>query len=133
MIGILKSKKEVTPAKILIVDDEPDIVNIVQCHLECCKCEVSTAANGEEGLKKAAEEKPDLILLDINMPVMNGLQMLERLKEHSDLKNIPVIMITVICEPWDIAAASSYDIADYITKPFELVELTEKVTKVLKI
>ena len=133
MIGILKSKKKVTPAKILIVDDEPDIVNIVQCHLECCKCEVFTAANGEEGLKKAAEEKPDLILLDINMPVMNGLQMLERLKEHSDLKDIPVIMITVICEPWDIAAASSYDIEDYITKPFELIELTEKVTNVLKI
>ncbi|MHC4194718.1 MAG: response regulator, partial [Planctomycetota bacterium] len=72
------------------------------------------------------------ILLDVNMPIMNGLQVLERLKEHPDLKGIPVIMVTVICEPWDIAAASSYGIADYITKPFEITELTEKVAKVLK-
>ncbi|MHC4634396.1 MAG: response regulator [Planctomycetota bacterium] len=96
MLGTLKSKKQVTPAKILIVDDEPDIVSIIQCHLECCKCEVITASNGEEGLEKAAEEKPDLILLDVNMPIMNGLQVLERLKEHPDLKGIPVIMVTII-------------------------------------
>ncbi len=133
MIGKLKSKKQVTPAKILIVDDEPDIVNIIQCHLECCKCEVITASNGKEGLEKAAEEKPDLILLDINMPTMDGFQVLERLKEYPDLKDMPVIMITVICEPWDIAAASSYDIADYITKPFDMTELTGKVAKALKI
>lgn len=133
MIGTLKSKKQATPIKILIVDDEPDIVNIAQCHLKCCKCEVVTAANGKEGLEKAEKEKPDLILLDVNMPVMNGHQMLERLKEHSDLKDIPVIMVTVICEPLDIAAALSYGIADYITKPFEMSELTEKITAALKI
>lgn len=133
MIGTLKTKKKVTPVKILIVDDEPDIVNIIQSHLKCCKCEVVTAANGKEGLEKAAQEKPDLILLDFNMPIMNGFQMLERLKEHSDMKDIPVIMVTVICDPMHIAAASSYGIADYITKPFEMTELTEKIAGALKI
>ena len=133
MTGALKSKKQTTTARVLIVDDEPDIVNIIQCHLESCKCEVITATNGVEGLEKAAKEKPDLILLDINMPTMNGLQMLERLKKHPELKDIPVIMSTVICEPQDIAVASSYGIADYITKPFELSELAGKITKVLNL
>lgn len=133
MVGSLKSKRQTTAVRILVVDDEPDIVNIIQCHLESCKCEVITAANGAEGLEKAAKEKPDLILLDINMPTMNGLQMLERLKKNQDLKDIPVIMSTVICEPQDIALASSYGIADYITKPFELAELAGKITKVLNV
>jgi len=133
MIRALKSKKQVTPAKILIVDDEPDIVNIIQCHLECCKCEIITATNGKEGLEKTAEQKPNLILLDVNMPIMNGLEMLERLKENADSKDIPVIMVTVICEPQDIATASSYGITDYINKPFELTELTQKITKALKL
>ncbi len=133
MIGILRSKKQATTAKVLIVDDEPDIVNIIKCHLECCKCEVVTAANGKEGLEKAAKEKPDLILLDVNMPTMNGLQMLERLREDPNLKDIPVIMVTVVCEPQNIAVASSYSVADYISKPFELNELAEKVAKALNI
>ncbi|MFC1677326.1 two-component system response regulator [Planctomycetota bacterium] len=133
MIEILKSKKRATTAKVLIVDDEPDIVNIIKCHLECCKCEVVTAANGVEGLEKAAKEEPDLILLDVNMPTMNGLQMLERLREEPNLKDIPVIMVTVVCEPQNIAVASSYGVADYISKPFELNELAEKVAKALRL
>lgn len=133
MINALKSKKQTRAVKILVVDDEPDIVNIIRCHLECCKCEVVTAANGEEGLKKAASESPDLILLDVNMPTMDGFQMLEHLKGRSDLKDIPVIMTTVACEPQSIATASSYGIADYITKPFELTELSEKIARALSI
>lgn len=132
MLELFKSKKKTGQAKILVVDDEPDLVSTIQCRLEWCNCEVITAANGREGLEKAANERPDLILLDTNMPVMNGHEMLKHLRGNSDLKDIPVIMVTVICEPQDIATASSYGIADYVTKPFDFAELMEKVAKTLE-
>ena len=132
MLELFKSKKKIGQAKILIVDDEPDIVDTIQCRLEWCNCEVITAVNGREGLEKAANDRPDLILLDTNMPVMNGHEMLKHLRGNSDLKDIPVIMVTVICEPKDIATASSYGIADYVTKPFDFAELMEKIAKTLE-
>jgi len=132
MLELFKSKKKTGQAKILVVDDEPDLVSTIQCRLEWCNCEVITAANGREGLEKAENDRPDLILLDTNMPVMNGHEMLKHLRGNSDLKDIPVIMVTVICEPKDIATASSYGIADYVTKPFDFTELMEKVAKALE-
>ena len=132
MFGLFKSKKKPAQAKILVIDDEPDLVSTVQCHLRWCHYEVITATNGKEGLEKAVNEKPDLILLDINMPVMNGHGTLERLRKHTDLKDIPVIMLTALCEAEDIAIVSSYGIADYITKPFDFTELMEKIANALE-
>ncbi len=132
MFELFKSKKKPTRAKILIVDDEPDYANTIQCRLEWYHYKVTTAANGKEALEKAADEKPDLILLDTSMPVMSGHEMLERLRKHPDLKNIPVIMVTVLCEPQDIATASSYGIADYVVKPFDFTELIEKIANALE-
>ena len=132
MLELFKSKKKTAQARILVVDDEPDLLSTIQCRLEWCNCEVITAGNGKEGLEKAANEKPDLILLDTNMPVMNGHEMLDRLRKHPDLKETPVIMITVICESQDIAIASSYGIVDYVTKPFDFTDLMEKIANALK-
>lgn len=132
MFGLFKSKKKPTQAKILVVDDEPDLVSTVQCHLGWCHYEVITATNGKEGLEKAVNEKPDLILLDVSMPVMNGHEMLERLRKHPDLKDIPVIMLTALCEADDIAIVSSYGISDYVTKPFDFAELMEKIANALE-
>jgi DNA-binding response OmpR family regulator len=132
MLGIFKSKKDKTAqAKILLVDDEPDLVSTVQYRLKFSKYEVVTAADGKEGLEKAAAEKPDLILLDTNMPVMNGHEMLEHLRNNPDLKDIPVIMLTARCEPQDVTAASTYGIAGYITKPFDFTDLMEKIKSAL--
>jgi len=133
MLGLFKSKKKSIRARILVVDDEPDLVSTIQCRLKWCRCEVITAANGKEGLEKAISEKPDLILLDLSMPVMNGSEMLERLRNHPDLKDTPVIMLTALCEAQDIAAVSSYGISDYITKPFDFTELMEKIANALEI
>jgi len=133
MLGLFKSKKKSIRARILVVDDEPDLVSTVQCRLKWYRCEVITAANGKEGLEKAISEKPDLILLDLNMPVMNGHEMLERLRNHPDLKDTPVIMLTALCEAQDIATVSSYGISDYITKPFDFAELMEKIANALEI
>ena len=131
MFGLTKSKKNSIPAKILVIDDEPDLVSTIQCRLEWCKFEVVAAGNGEEGLEKAASEKPDLILLDIDMPGMNGHEVLDCLRNRPDLRDIPVIMCTALCEAEDIAKASSYGVRDYIAKPFDFSELVEKISNVL--
>ena len=131
MLGLFKSKKQTAQAKILLVDDEPDLVSTVQYRLKFFHFDVVTAANGKEGIEKAAEDKPDLILLDTSMPVMNGHEMLEHLRNSPELKDIPVIMLTALAEPQDIAKASSYSIADYITKPFDFNDLMEKIKNVL--
>jgi len=70
-------------------------------------------------------------LLDTNMPVMNGHEMLQGLRRNPDLKDTPVIMVTAICEAQDIAAASACGISDYVTKPFDFAELMEKIAAIL--
>lgn len=132
MLKLFKSKKKTDQARILVVDDEPDLISTIQCRLEHCNYDVITAADGREGLQKAESEKPDLILLDTNMPVMNGHEVLECLRKHPQLKDIPVMMVTAICGAQDIATASSYGITDYVTKPFDFPELLQKIANVLK-
>ena len=132
MFGLKSEKKKTDTAKILIVDDEPDCISIIQCRLEWCHYDVITANNGKEGLEKASQEKPDLILLDTNMPEMNGYEMLERIKKDSALKDIPVIMVTALCDVKDVDKASSFGISDYVTKPVDFAKLTEKISNILK-
>jgi len=130
MLKLFKSEKT-DQARILVVDDEPDLIATIGCRLEANGYGVLTAANGQEALDKAAADKPNLILLDNNMPVMNGLEMLQRLRKSPGLKDIPVIMCTALCEPTDISAAQSCGISDYVTKPFDCAELIEKIENAL--
>jgi DNA-binding response OmpR family regulator len=132
MLGLFGNRKKTSQIKILVVDDEADLVSTVEYRLKFANCHVMTAANGQEGLERAAAEKPDLILLDTNMPGMNGHEMLEHLRADAALRDIPVIMLTARCEAQDIAAASARGVADYITKPFEFAQLMEKIQAVLK-
>jgi len=132
MLGLFKSNKKTDRARILVVDDEPDLVSTIEGRLQWCHCQVFTASNGKEGLREALKEKPDLILLDISMPVMNGPEMLEQLKKDPNLKDIPVIMCTALCDADDIARVSVYGVTDYVTKPFDFTELMEKITNILK-
>jgi CheY-like chemotaxis protein len=131
MLKLFKSKKRTSQAKILIVDDEPDLVSTVQYRLKFANCDVVTASNGQEGLERAVAEKPDLILLDTNMPVMDGHETLECLNADPNLKDIPVIMLTARCEAQDVAAASAHGVADYVTKPFDFAQLIEKIREIL--
>lgn len=132
MLGLFKSKKKTAHAKILMVDNETDIISIVEFRLKSCEYEVITANNGQEGFEKAAKEKPDLILLDINMPIMNGHEMLERLRSCPDLKSIPVIMLTAYSDRRDISHAAELGISNYVTKPFDFTDLMEKISKALE-
>ena len=125
-------KKKTQTEKILVVEDEHNMAEFLSQFLTKGGYEVITAANGKEGLEKAIHEQPDLVLLDANMPVMNGWDMLERLRKYPDSKDIPVMMITAFSEAQDIAKASAYGISDYVTKPFDFVELVERIAKTLK-
>jgi len=131
MLKLLRLRKRTSRTRILLVDDEPDLVTTVEYRLRFANCDVITACNGQEGLEKATADKPDLILLDTNMPVMNGHEMLERLRADPDLKSIPVIMLTARCEPQDIAAASALGVSDYVTKPFDFTQLMDRIQTAL--
>jgi DNA-binding response OmpR family regulator len=131
MLGFFGRKKAEKP-KILIVEDEPELVQTVQDRLEMYEYQVMTAGNGKEGLEKAIEEKPDVVLLDVNMPTMDGFEMLETLRKHPESADCVVIMVTVRDGRDDIARAEACGVEDYVTKPFELGELVEKMERALE-
>ena len=120
-------KKKSDKVKVLIVDDEPNIVQTLQDRLEMNEYDVVTACNGKEGLERAVEHKPDVILLDVIMPLMDGHEMLEALRKQPDCDDISVIMLTARSQTQDIARANACGIEDYIVKPFDLSELLEKI------
>ena len=117
--------------KILSVDDSKTIRMIVKRTFAPYDCTVLEAANGEEGLATAAAEKPDLIVLDITMPVMDGVTMLGKLKESADLKAIPVIMLTAESGRENVAYIAKLGVRDYLVKPFKDDQLIEKVKRVI--
>jgi len=132
MFDFLGLKKKDDNVKILVVDDEPSIVQTLQDRLEMNEYTVFTACDGREGLKKAQEEKPDIILLDVIMPNMDGHEMLEALRKQPECEGISVIMLTARSQTQDIARANACGINDYIVKPFDLSELLEKIETVLE-
>ena len=127
MLSLFKSKKKTDQARILVVDDDLTLIKIINRRLESCGWEVISAADGAEGLDKAVSQSPDLIILDTLMPLMTGHEILERLRRKPGTRDIPVIMCTVCSDIQDIATASSYNISDYITKPFDCTELVERI------
>lgn len=119
------------PVKILSVDDSKTIRMIVKRTFAPYDAIVLEACNGEEGLAAAAAEKPDLIVLDITMPVMDGVTMLTKLKENADLKGIPVIMLTAESGRENVAYIAKLGVRDYLVKPFKDEQLIEKINRVI--
>jgi len=132
MFDFLGLKKKNDKVKILIVDDEPNIVQTLQDRLEMNDYNVVTACNGQEGLEQAIQEQPDVVLLDVIMPVMDGLEMLEALRKEPTCENISVVMLTARSQTQDIARANACGIEDYIVKPFDLSELLEKIESIIE-
>ena len=116
-------------SKILAVDDSKTIRMIVKKAFKTYDCEVIEAENGKEGLETASREKPDLIILDITMPVMTGPEMLEELKKDPALKEIPVIMLTAESGKENVVQILKMGVKDYMVKPFKGEQLIERVTK----
>lgn len=119
--------------KILLVDDEIQLADMVKMRLEANNYDVITASGGIEGLEKAEKDNPDLILLDILMPDMDGYQTLEKLKENSETESIPVIMLTAEGQADDLTRSVSLGAIDYVVKPFSPVTLLEKIKTALQL
>ena len=117
--------------KILAVDDSKTIRMIVKKAFKTYDCVVLEAENGKEGLETVSKEKPDLIVLDITMPVMTGPEMLEELKKDPDLKDIPVIMLTAESGKDNVVQILKMGVKDYMVKPFKGEQLIERVAKVI--
>lgn len=117
--------------KILSVDDSRTIRLIVGKAFRPYDCTLCEAANGEEGLATAAREKPDLIILDVTMPVMDGVTMLTKLKENEELKTIPVIMLTAESGRENVLQIARLGVRDYLVKPFKEDQLIEKAGRVV--
>lgn len=119
--------------KILIVDDERDFVEALKAHLKAFDYEVSSAFSGPEGLRKAEKDAPELILLDISMPKMDGFEVLSRLKDNPNTQNIPVIMLTCKDDMDSALKSAGLGMVEYILKPFDTVpDLLTAIKKHLK-
>lgn len=121
------------PPRILAVDDVEENLEIVFMRLAALGYEIITAADGEEGLAKARAEKPDLILLDIMMPRLNGISVLKELKRDETLGFIPVILLTAKADRADLVAGLDAGADDYLTKPFDQSALVARVRSMLRI
>ena len=119
--------------KILSVDDSRTIRLIVGRAFKSYDCTVLEACNGEEGLATAAREKPDLIILDVTMPVMDGVTMLTKLKEDEAIKGTPVIVLTAESGRENVLHIAKLGVRDYLVKPFKEDQLIEKAGRIVSL
>jgi two-component system alkaline phosphatase synthesis response regulator PhoP len=115
------------PKKILIVDDEVDLVETVRFPLEMEGFNVLVSYNGEDALNKARKESPDLIILDLMLPKLDGYKVCRLLKFDEKYKHIPILMLTAKTQEKDKILGMETGADEYITKPFEMDDLLEKV------
>ena len=117
--------------RILVVDDEEDILSVLKFRLEANNYEVLSATDGQEGLNKARSERPDLIILDLMLPKLDGYKVCRMLKFDEGYKNIPIIMFTARDQKKDEELGKEMGADAYITKPFESEVLLEKIKELL--
>lgn len=115
------------PKKILVVDDEPDLVETVRYSLEMEGYQVLVAHNGEDGLNQARKDGPDLIILDLMLPKLDGYKVCRLLKFDERYKHIPVLMLTAKTQEKDRLLGKETGADEYMTKPFDIDKLLEKV------
>jgi DNA-binding response OmpR family regulator len=118
---------EVTGRKVLVIDDEPGIIEIVEANLEGDGFEVISASNGKEGLEKIKSEQPELVVLDVMMPEMDGWEVLRSLERDEDTAGLPVIMLTAKAADEDYIYGLEEGAVEYITKPFLPQELVNRI------
>ncbi|MEW6680732.1 MAG: response regulator, partial [bacterium] len=115
------------PQKILLVDDDQTILKVASYNLKKAGYDVLTAINGAEAIRKVEEEKPDLIILDVSMPVVDGYEVCQRIREKQLTSHIPIIMLSVHKEVEDKVKGLKTGANDYIVKPFNPQELLARV------
>jgi DNA-binding response OmpR family regulator len=128
----MTAKVETNTKRILVVDDEEDLVVMISEALMCKGYEVITANNGQEGLEKAKTQKPDLIVLDLMLPRINGYKVCGLLKKDTRYAKIPVILLTAKANAEDIKLGKQVGADAYITKPYERDVLLSKIEELIK-
>ncbi|MDD5282255.1 MAG: response regulator [Candidatus Omnitrophica bacterium] len=118
--------------RILLIEDETDMVYALTIHLEAINCEVLSATDGQTGLDMARKEKPDLIILDLMLPKMDGYKICRMLKFDERYKMIPIIMFTARAQDQDKKLGEEVGADAYVTKPFDSKELLDKISALLK-
>ena len=118
---------EITGRKVLVIDDEPGIIEIVEANLEGDGFEVISASNGKEGLEKIKNEQPELVVLDVMMPEMDGWEVLRSLEQDEATAGLPVIMLTAKAADEDYIFGLEEGAVEYITKPFLPQELVNRI------
>ena len=116
--------------KILVCDDERHIVRLIQVNLERQGWDVVTAYDGKEGLEKVKAEKPDLLVLDVMMPYMDGFEVLKAIRKEPETEKLPVIMLTAKAQDKDVFEGYHYGADMYLTKPFNPRELVTFVKRI---
>lgn len=117
--------------KIMVVDDEPYIARVIKFKLEQEGYEVISANDGQSGLQKIKEEKPDMVLLDVMMPGLSGYEVCQKIKEDAELAGIPVVILTAKGQERDREQGLTMGASDYITKPFSPNRLLELVKNMI--
>jgi CheY-like chemotaxis protein len=118
--------------KVLICDDDPVILRLLQVNLEIEGYDVVIAHHGEEAVTMALAEAPDLIVLDIMMPRMDGYEACRQIRSHEETKEVPIVFLSARAQQSDIDKGRAYGVSDYLTKPFDptdLLEVIERLTK----
>ena len=118
--------------KILVIEDDNTTVDLLTMRLEHSGFEVSSANNGKDGLKKIHEEKPDLVLLDVFMPVMNGFETCRQAKQDEEIKHIPIVFLTTASQESQIEEGKKAGADGHIIKPYLGSGLVEKIKEYLK-
>jgi CheY-like chemotaxis protein len=111
------------PRTVLVADDEPDILEVIQFNLELMGLHCIATNNGEDALVHAREARPDVIILDVMMPKMNGYQVARELKADATCSRIPIIMLTARAQESDVEQGKQAGADRYVTKPFEIDDL----------
>ena len=116
---------------VLVIDDDPVILELLRVNFEIEGFDVICATDGEEGLQRAHEHKPDVVISDIMMPRRDGLQLLGDLKKHPQTEDLPVILLSAKAQKAEVQQGLDLGADDYITKPFDPLELIDRLNAVM--
>lgn len=118
--------------RLLVIEDDPIFSMILRTALKSRGYEVETENDGLKGLTRATNYRPDLIILDVNLPTMSGFDVAKKLKENDELSDTPILMLTALSQEANIIRGYSLGVEDYLTKPFPIEHLFLKIKKYLK-
>jgi DNA-binding response OmpR family regulator len=119
-----------TQSTVLVVDDDPVIVELLRVNFEMEGYHVLAATDGEEGLARVTSDRPDILVLDVMMPRLDGLEVARRLRRHAATKELPIILLSAKAQGPDVQAGLAVA-DDYVTKPFDPLELLDRVARLL--